>query len=201
MIDTKKVRFTECGDGLLHHTLGVRTTNHSRSCNWCNKPLKYATQHLCSTCKNRNRLGTLYTKYRGVRELTPKNRSERRKIRLLNTPELQYKINQVLLKTCEQSNFFKTNYYNHYKSLPIPTGTQPSRIHQITRICILYTQDYISNPQHYHYKIEIYYRFLTQAITRYMNTSRKYYSALPTTVSDYVASNVLQYITASVLNK
>ena len=191
MIDTKKIRFTECGDGLLHHTLGVRTTNHSRCCNWCNKPLKYATQHLCSSCKNRNRLGTLYTAYRGISKLTPKTRSERNKIRKLNTPELQHKIHQVLLKTCEQSNFFKTNYYNYYKSLPENRGNY-TKIHQITRICILYTQDYISNPHHYNHQVEVYYRFLTQAVTRYMNASRKYYSALSITVSDYVGFKVLK---------
>lgn len=189
MIDVGKIRFTECGDGLLHHTLGIRSVNQSRRCNWCARPLKYSNQHLCYSCRNRNRLGSLYAPYRGISKLshlTPR-------IKHLNTPELQHKVKQVMLKTCEQSNFFKSNYYHYFKSKPENQGNF-TKLSHITRICLAYTLDYIEEPHHYNDKVEIYYRWLTRAVTQYMNYPRKYYSALPTTVSDYFGSKVLEML-------
>ncbi|WP_323589438.1 hypothetical protein [Aliarcobacter butzleri] len=181
----KNIKITECNDGLLHHTLGVRSYNQSYCCNWCYKPLKYSTQHLCSSCRNRNRLGTLYSDYRGISKLTHLTKQ----VKKYNTDKLQYKINQVLLKTCKQSNFFKTNYYNYWLQKEENKGNF-TKLYRITQIALLYTLDWILEPKNYNNRIEIYYRFLTQAITRNMAYDRKYYSALPTTVSDFIGLEI-----------
>ena len=195
MINKSNIQTTDCANELLYHTIGIRNTNHSRCCNWCNKPLKYATQHLCSSCVCRNRLGVIYKPYRSIRKLSHLTKQTRK----LNTPELQFKINQLLLRTCTKSNFFKTNYYNHHKSKTENKGNF-TRLQAITRICLYYTMDYIAEPHHYNNQPEIYYRWVLRAVTQYMNGNRRYYSALPTTVSSYFGSEVLEICYPKIIN-